>query len=139
MNVRDNLHATLAIAALVLTPFAAARAAADAAGDANATAEPSIPFANHGGIRDWRADKDRGLWVQDVHGNWYYATLMGPCTGLDFAQHLAFDTRPNGSFDRWSAIIVPHYGRCAVQSLRPSGAPPGGQKSARAEQAKPKS
>ncbi|HVY82401.1 MAG TPA: DUF6491 family protein [Steroidobacteraceae bacterium] len=138
MNVRNNLRATLAIAGLALAPLAAV-AAADTAADSSATPEPSIAFANHGGIRDWRADKDRGLWVQDVHGNWYYATLMGPCTGLDFAERIAFDTRPNGSFDRWSAIIVPHYGRCTVQSFRQSGAPSGRQKSASAEQAKPKS
>jgi hypothetical protein len=115
-----------------MAPFAASFATE------NVTPEPSIPFANHGGIRDWHADRDRGLWVQDVHGKWYYARLMGPCTGLDFAETIGFDTRPMGTFDRFSAIIVPRYGRCVVQSLAPSG-PPRSQKQASAEQAAPRS
>lgn len=94
------------------------------------SSSPYIPFANHGGIRDWKADRDQGLWVQDVHRRWYYAKLMAPCTGLDFAETIAFDTRPEGRFDQFSAIIVPGPtgGRCVVQSFTVSGAPPGKSK-----------
>jgi uncharacterized protein DUF6491 len=92
--------------------------------------QASIPFVQYGAIRDWRADKTRGLWIQDSHRNWYYAKLMGPCFGLDFAHTIAFDTRPMGTFDRFSAIIVPHEGRCAVQSFVPSEPPPRKQKNA---------
>jgi hypothetical protein len=133
MNVRNNLRAALLIAGFGLASWTPAFATS------NVTPEPSIPFANRGGIRDWQADKDRGLWVQDVHGKWFYASLMGPCTGLDFAQTIAFDTRPMGNFDRWSAIIVPRHGRCVVQTFAPSGAPPHRQKSASAEELQPKS
>jgi hypothetical protein len=90
---------------------------------ATAAPEPSIPFANHGGIRDWAADHDRGLWVQDVHRQWYYAKLMGPCIGLPFAQTIGFDTHPLGRFDKYSAIVVPGSGRCTVQSFTLSGGP----------------
>jgi len=89
--------------------------------------ERTIAFANHGGIFDWRADGERGLWVQDIHKQWYYAKLMAPCTGLNFATALAFDTRPSDQFDRFSFIRVPHQGlggRCAVVSLTASDAPP---------------
>ena len=74
----------------------AALLAAAGAASASETITPRayIPFANHGGIRDWKADRDQGLWVQDVHRHWYYAKLMGPCTGLDFAETIAFDTHP---------------------------------------------
>jgi hypothetical protein len=133
MNVRNNLRTALAIAGLAMAPFATSFATS------NLTPQASIPFANHGGIRDWQADKDRGLWVQDVHGKWYYASLMAPCTGLNFAQTIGFDTRPMGNFDRWSAIIVPRYGRCTVQSFTPSDGPPSRQKMASAEQLQPKS
>jgi hypothetical protein len=88
------------------------------------TSDVSIPFANHGGIRDWQADSDRGLWLQDSRGKWYYATVMTPCLGLNFAETIAFDTHPAGSFDRFSSIIVPGSGRCVVQTLRASGKPP---------------
>lgn len=99
-------------------------AVAGTAGAATGTApEPAIAFANHGGIYDWSADRDQGLWVQDIHRQWYYAKLMGPCIGLNFAQTIGFDTHPLGRFDRFSAIVVPGTGRCVVQSLTLSDGP----------------
>lgn len=97
------------------------------ASEATTSRAASIPFANHGGIRDWKADHDQGLWVQDIHRQWYYAKLMAPCTGLNFAQTIGFDTHPLGRFDQFSSIVVPGAGggRCAVQSFTLSGAPPG--------------
>jgi len=99
---------------LVLAGTAAAKPAAP---------EASIPFANRGGILDWHADKDRGVWLQDVHRNWFYAKFMGPCIGLDFANSIGFDTRPMGSFDRFSTVVVPGSGRCTVQSFTVSESP----------------
>lgn len=127
MILRHMLGACAAVAALVAIP-AVSLSAAESAAENMAQKEASIPFANRGGIRDWQADRDRGLWVQDVHRNWYYAKLMSPCTGLGFATALAFDTRPMGTFDRFSAIIVPREGRCVLTSLTPSGAPPSHRK-----------
>ncbi|MEP7243735.1 MAG: DUF6491 family protein [Gammaproteobacteria bacterium] len=96
----------------------------DTAESSAPTRDVTIPFANRGGIKDWQADSDHGLWVQDVHSKWYYAKFLGTCTGLSFAQSIAFDTKPVGTFDRFSSVIVPREGRCAVQSLEKSGAPP---------------
>jgi len=114
----------------------AALLAAAGAASASETITPRayIPFANHGGIRDWKADRDQGLWVQDVHRQWYYAKFMGPCTGLNFAQTIGFDTHPLGRFDQFSAIVVPGSGggRCTVQSFTVSGAPPSGKVKANA-------
>jgi hypothetical protein len=59
-----------------------------------------------------------------VHNKWYYAKFMGTCTGLSFAQTIAFDTKPIGTFDKFSSVIVPREGRCVVTSLVKSGAPP---------------
>jgi hypothetical protein len=91
-------------------------------------AEPSIHFVPRGTIRTWEADRDRGLWIQDSRRRWYYAKFFGPCLGLGFARTLGFDTRPLGTFDRFSAVIVPHYGRCTVQSFVASEGPPRKQK-----------
>lgn len=110
--------------ALLLVAVFAGGAVQAAETHAPVTPQASIAFANHGGIRDWQADRDRGLWVQDVHRNWYYATFMGPCFGLNFANAIGFDTRPMGTFDRFSSIIVPREGRCVVQSFVPSDGPP---------------
>jgi hypothetical protein len=137
MTLRNAVHTSIALAALAL-PGAAVFGASPKADDATTSRDASIPFANRGGIKDWHADRDRGLWVQDVHGKWYYAKLMSPCIGLNFANSIGFDTRPNGNFDRWSAIVVPRSGRCVVQTFTPSGPPPTQQKVASAEQAKEK-
>jgi len=97
--------------------------------------EASIPFANHGGIWDWQPDRDKGLWVQSNNRKWYYATFMGPCFGLDFANTVGFDTGPMGSLDRWSAVYVPHRGKCTFNSFEASDGPPSKQ-AKQAEQAK---
>ena len=91
---------------------------------AESTRQPSISFANNGGIENWQADSDQGLWIQDRQRQWYYATFFGSCTGLGFATSLAFDTRPLGAFDRGSSIIVPREGRCAVRTFDLSDGPP---------------
>lgn len=111
---------TLAVGTLSLgSVFAADNAAKPAA---------SIPFANHGGIWNWQADKDKGLWVQSNNRRWYYATFMGPCIGLNFANAVGFDTRPMGTFDRFSAVVVPSWGKCQVQSFELSEGPPARKK-----------
>lgn len=84
----------------------------------------SIAFANHGGIWNWEADRDKGLWVQANDRQWYYATFMGPCSGLDFANAIGFDTGPIGSLDRWSSVLVPRWGKCTFRSFEPSDGPP---------------
>jgi len=93
---------------------------AGAAGDARA----SIAFANHGGIYDWAADGDRGIYIQDNLRQWYYAKLLSPCINLPFAQRVGFVTEPgSGSFNRFSAIVVRDQ-QCFVQSFSKSGPPP---------------
>jgi hypothetical protein len=113
---------------LVLAAFAAGAAHAEEGASASTAPQASIPFVNHGGIRHWETDGNRGVWIQDIHRNWYYAMLMGPCFGLNFATRLGFDAGPSGEFDRFSSIVVPREGRCAVQSFVESDGPPRKQK-----------
>jgi len=86
---------------------------------------PAIQFANHGGIWDWRANGDHGIWVQAINRRWYYGTFAGTCIGLRQAQRVGFMFDPNGAFDRWSSIIVPRQSRCYLRTFEPSGGPPG--------------
>jgi Family of unknown function (DUF6491) len=86
--------------------------------------QASIPFVNHGSINDWREDGRRGLWIQDSHREWYYARFMEPCWGLEFAETIAFETRPSGTLDHFGSILVPREGHCQLQSLVRSGPPP---------------
>ena len=111
--------------ALLFAALASGAALAEEGASASTDApQASIPFVQYGGIRNWKADSDKGLWIQDSHRNWYYAKLMAPCFGLRFATSIGFDTQPMGTFDRFSSVIVPREGRCTVQSLVESDGPP---------------
>lgn len=124
-----NLPLRLAASLLALGATATLSAGALAAeGEPAATPLPavqaSIPFVDHHSIRDWQADGKDGLWVQDLRRNWYYAKLLGPCIGLDFALSIGFDTGPSNQFDKFSSILVPREGRCQVTSFTRSDPPP---------------
>lgn len=82
-----------------------------------------IPFANTGGIRDWHPDGNQALYIQDRHGRWYHATLMGPCFDLPYSEQVAFLTRGTDSLDKFSAVAV-RGRRCQFSSLVPSAPPP---------------
>ncbi len=119
MSSRGSRVATLALGALATLSLDSAFAS-----DTAAKPEASIPFADHGGIWNWQADGDKGLWVQSNQRQWYYAKFLGPCIGLDYANSIGFDTRPMGTFDRFSAVVVPRWGKCQVQSFELSDGPP---------------
>lgn len=78
--------------------------------------EVGIPFANNGGIRNFEANGDRGLWIEDRQRRWYYARIVGPCHSLDHANALAFDTRGASSLDRFGGVIVDRE-HCQFESL----------------------
>lgn len=65
-----------------------------------------IPFANYGGVWNWRAEGDRTVYFEDSHHRWYKATLVMPAHDLPFAEFVGLDTRPSGTLDKWSAIYV---------------------------------
>lgn len=113
---------------LALTLAAAVALAADA--PAGQGGQASIPFANMGGIRNWRAVDDDTLYIEGRNGRWYRAELMMPCLGLNFAQAIGFVVEPTGHFDRFSSIVVE--GRqCHVRSLSESAGPPQGRSARR--------
>jgi hypothetical protein len=88
------------------------------------SSEASIPFANHGGIRDWRADGSKGMWIEAASGHWFYASFSSQCTTLPFAIGVNFVPEPSGVLSRWSSIRLAHDERCFFRTLQPSDAPP---------------
>lgn len=95
------------------------------AGAGIATAgDVSIPFANHGGIQNWEADGERGIWVQDVHRQWYYAKFMSPCQQLPFVERVGFVTEPGGQLDRFSSVRARGGQRCVFTNFELSKGPP---------------
>src|SRR5690606_32661697 len=89
--------------------------------------EASIPFANQRStIREWQADGVHGIWVQDVHRNWYYGKFHASCFGLDFANVVGFRTGSTGRLDRFSSIEVPdEQFRCRAGAARQRQTTPG--------------
>lgn len=68
--------------------------------------DASIIFPNHGAIRNFEADGDNGIWVEDQQRRWYYGSFFGSCRGLNFANAVGFDTGGLPRFDRFSKIIT---------------------------------
>jgi len=87
-------------------------------------AEVSIPFADRDGIRDWRGDGSKGLWILAASGHWFYARFSSQCTTLPTALGVKFVPEPSGVLSRWSSIRLAHDERCFFRSLQPSDAPP---------------
>lgn len=124
MRTQTPRRVLAASLAAVLAGMVAA-APAQAAEVATGGEEASLPFIQHDTIRDWQANGNDGIWVQDTRQQWYYASTLGPCIGLNTAWAVSFDARPNGTLDRYSHIILPgNLGRCSLQSFRRSDAPP---------------
>src|SRR5262249_39401009 len=99
--------ATLALGALATMSLGPAFAA-----DRASKRYAPIRFAAYGDCWGGRPDAAKVLWVHANNRQWYYATFMGPCIGLNFANAVGFDTHPMGTFDRFSAVVVPRWGRC---------------------------
>ena len=84
--------------------------------------QASIPFANHGNIRDFHAVNDDTVYLQARNRQWYRADLIGPCFGLPYAVGIGIDARPMGTLDRFGTIIVDGE-RCKIGSLTPAESP----------------
>ncbi|HEY0596817.1 DUF6491 family protein [Sphingopyxis sp.] len=112
----------LSLAAMLL-PLSAAAATGPAAEPRALGVESSIVFPSDSSIRNWQADRDRGIWIQDRRGDWYYGGFAGICRDADFAQAIGVETRGAGRLDKFSSIIV-RGERCQLTSFVSSAAPP---------------
>jgi hypothetical protein len=92
----------------------------------------AIHFANlHGSIRDWRADDQNVLFVQDNHKQWYRATFWTPCFDLPFAVGIGFVTGSMDELDEWSSVVV-RGERCMFRTFEKSDPPPPREKGKKA-------
>lgn len=112
----------LSLAAMLL-PLSAAAANEPAKEPRALGIESSIVFPSDSTIRNWRADRERGIWIQDRKGDWYYGTFAGTCRDVDFAQAIGVDTRGVSRLDRFATILV-RGERCPLTSFVSSDAPP---------------
>src|SRR3546814_3849884 len=112
----------LSLAAMLL-PLSAAAATEPAEEPRALGVEASIVFPSDSSIRNWRADRGRGIWIQDRKGDWYYGTFAGYCRDVDFAQAIGVETRGASRLARFAAIIV-RGERCPLSSFVTSAPPP---------------
>jgi Family of unknown function (DUF6491) len=112
---------------LMLLPALALCAGLSVAASSDAVAPPreaQISFANKDGIVNWQVVDDKTVLVKDRGGRWYKATLFNSCFDLPAAsQRLEFKANANGTFDKFSTIIVRDQ-RCQLTSFVASTAPP---------------
>jgi hypothetical protein len=109
-----------------------ASAASSAAAAPVPAPEVQIPFAKRN-LWNWQVVDDQTVLIQDQSRRWYKATLFGHCINLPFAEKIAFDSNPSGTFDKFSAILVRGQ-RCPLMSLVASSGPP---KKSKAKQPEP--
>lgn len=125
----------LSLAAVLLSLSAAAAANEPATGTRALGVESSIVFPGSSSIRNWQADRDRGIWIQGRGKNdWYYGIFAGFCRDLDFAQAIGFETRGAGRLDKFASIIV-RGERCQLTSFVSSAPPPSKQEKKAAREA----
>lgn len=132
--MKKTLSILLAAALLPLGAAATASAPQDTKAERELGVESSIVFPSDSSIRNWRADRDRGIWVQDRRGDWYYGTFAGFCRDLDFAQVIGVDTRGISRLDRFASIVV-RGERCPLTSFVTSAPPPSKKDKAAARKA----
>jgi len=95
--------------------------------------EARIPFAALGGIHNWVADGETGLYIEGLRHQWYHATLMGDCMDLPYQERIGFVMEPDLSFNKFSAIVVRGH-VCQVKTMVKSERP--GTASKRADNSK---
>lgn len=101
---------------LIFIVFSAFLAMGASAAEKNDRHPVTIPFADMGGIRDWRPIGTEGLLIEGYNKQWYKAEFFSPCIGLDYSLAVGFVTDPSGHVDRFSSIIVDGQ-RCWFKSL----------------------
>lgn len=127
-----NLALSLAV---LLLPLSAAAAATEPAGEPRELGvESSIVFPSDSSIRNWQADRDRGIWIQDRQKNWFYGSFAGLCRDVDFAQAIGVETRGAGRLDKFASIVV-RGERCPLVSFVSSAPPPSNEERKAAREA----
>ena len=88
-----------------------------------AVPQASLDSVARDGVFRHVADGKKGVWVQSLKGDWYYAQFGGPCSRLIDGYGLRFDVSGNGRLDKNSAVVADGQ-RCPFVSFVRSTAPP---------------
>ncbi|OYX46331.1 MAG: hypothetical protein B7Y87_02815 [Sphingomonadales bacterium 32-64-22] len=122
MKLSFGFPALLALAVVSSPAFAEEQQAT--AQSTEKVAEAYILFANHGGVRDWRADGREVIYFQDSHRRWYKAELFSPASDLPYTLFIGLDTGATGRLDRWSNVYISGQRYALKSFVRIEGDPP---------------
>ncbi len=113
------------ILALLPALIATAGAAAAQTPGPHSGERADIPFATHDGIRTFTAaENGEGVYLQDNHRNWYYASFFSRCQNIDFDYRIGFRTFGGSStLSRGDTIYAGHED-CRIADMVRSGPPP---------------
>lgn len=106
----------LVIPALLTAALLAGCAASPGPSYSDLGSQASIPFADAGNIRDWKAVSNRVVYLQATNQQWYRADLMNSCFSLRGAEHIGVASDATGHLDRFGTLIVDGQ-RCQIASL----------------------
>ena len=84
--------------------------------------QAAIDHANQGGIADWYASDDSGIFVMDRTGRWYRAEFVGSCPRVTLQNTIAFRTSVTGRLDALGSVVTAD-GVCPLRSLTRSERP----------------
>lgn len=119
------MKALIAAALLIAAPAAAQSQPSGPTPGPHSGERADIVFATHHGIRTFTPADDRlGVFLEDNHRNWYFASFYIRCQDIDFSLGIGFKTfggSPNLS--RGDSIYAGHE-ECRIADLVRSGPPP---------------
>lgn len=82
----------------------------------------SIPFKSLNGIRDFRPDGDRAIYLQARNRSWFRGEIVGPCIGLPTATRIGIDSFGSPTIDGTATLLVDGE-RCQLANLVESAPP----------------
>ena len=99
------------IIALFTSAFAAAATAADSPfSDPNPGAPLDRAIISNTtfpqGLLNWKADGDKGVYLQSSDTQWFHATFFMPCLNMPFATKLSFISDGPKDLTQFSSILV---------------------------------
>lgn len=91
---------------------------------ARAGKQVTIPLVGGGDVRNFQPTrKGDGVYIQSFRGDWYLASLFGPCFDLSYAWAIGFKSFSGMSLDRGDTIIAGRQ-QCKIAGIVRSGPPP---------------
>lgn len=58
------------------------------------------------GLLNWKADGEKGVYLQSSSNKWYHATFFTPCLNIPFATKVSFISDGPHDLTRFSSILV---------------------------------